>query len=84
MSIDIGHTVHMSNAIMNQKIRDACEKKNLRGHNVIGASGIANLIYGPADLEGHVIHRNGRDYFYMLDFARFAPLYHTHNICRIL
>jgi hypothetical protein len=73
-SQDAGRTVHCRDPIMNHKVREACSMKNLKGHNVIPRSGRGQLLWGPADLEGHCVRREGvEDKHYMLDFARLLP-----------
>ena len=66
-SNDVGRTVHSSNARLNDMMQEAGRILNLKGHRV-GPD--ETLVYGPADIEGH-IGSDGR--FYVLDFARVAP-----------
>jgi hypothetical protein len=54
-SQDAGRTVHCSNPVMNEKVRQACNTLNLKSHVVIASDGVGQLLYGPADLEGHAI-----------------------------
>jgi hypothetical protein len=72
-SQDAGKTIYCSNAAMNRKVQLACEKLNLKAHNIIGKDGKSQLLYGACDLEGHVLLQNGLEKHYLLDFARLLP-----------
>lgn len=55
-SQDAGRHVVSSNPELNAKIRSACLKLGLGAHNAISTSNsIGQLMYGPVDLEGHVV-----------------------------
>ena len=74
-SCDGGKTIEANDPRIASKIVEVCEQAlNLRGHNVIDAKGRSKLIWGPADLEGHVVPSSDgnpqNDRFYLLDFSR--------------
>jgi hypothetical protein len=67
-SSDAGQTVLKSDPILNEKMKLAANKLNLKGHK----AGIKQVrkIYGPTDIEGH----KGNDgNYYVIDTARVAP-----------
>jgi hypothetical protein len=70
-SCDAGNTMHFDNMELYAKIKEGCQKLNLKPHK----SGLEPKStdpdqYGPGDIEGH-LGKDGR--FYMLDFARLMP-----------
>jgi len=68
-SDDAGRTVHNSNALMNEKMRQASRILNLKCH-MVGSGEAKCELASAADIEGHL----GKDSrFYLLDFARTAP-----------
>eukprot|EP01133_Synstelium_polycarpum_P013661 gene13661-16088_t len=68
-SADAGKTVHASLPDVNERMRLAAAKLNVKGH-LCGAGDKQQLLYGPTDIEGHM----GTDgLFYVLDFARVFP-----------
>jgi hypothetical protein len=64
-SCDGGATVHADDPELNQRMKQAAQQLNIKGHIVFGKE-----IYGAGDTEGHI----GKDKkFYVLDFARCFP-----------
>ena len=66
-SADAGKTIHKSNQDINNKMKEAAELLNLKGHR----TGVGRvMIWGPGDIEAH----EGTDNkFYVVDFGRTFP-----------
>lgn len=74
-SCDAGQTVFASDPTMNALCKKACgDFLNLKPHNVIPSrTRRARVIYGPVDLEGHVVETSKGKTHYLLDFGRIFP-----------
>jgi len=66
-SNDGGKTLHFDDPVAVEKMKEAGQRLNLKGHRV-GQN--TQLIYGPGDIECH-LGEDGR--YYVLDFARTFP-----------
>jgi hypothetical protein len=69
-SADAGKTMHFDVPAINEKMKQAGEALNLKGHIAGFAKYQVNLCYGPGDIECH-LGKDGK--FYVLDFARTFP-----------
>jgi hypothetical protein len=62
--------MHFDVPAINEKMKQAGEALNLKGHIAGFAKYQVNLCYGPGDIECH-LGKDGK--FYVLDFARTFP-----------
>eukprot|EP01113_Clastostelium_recurvatum_P028334 TRINITY_DN3429_c0_g1_i2.p1 TRINITY_DN3429_c0_g1~~TRINITY_DN3429_c0_g1_i2.p1 ORF type:complete len:2680 (+),score=686.41 TRINITY_DN3429_c0_g1_i2:120-8159(+) len=68
-SCDGGQTVHAPRPEVNERMKAAAKKMNIKGH-MCGMGQQREFLYAPTDIEGHI----GRDgLFYVLDLARTFP-----------
>ena len=65
--------MHADDEEMNEKMKAVGIQMNLKKH-LAGPGDSAKLLYGPADIEGHIGH-DGK--MYVLDFARLSELTRT-------
>lgn len=72
-SDDYGNHVHADNPALVALMQDAARRLNLKEHPC-GADGTEKkVLCSPTDLEGHVVIQDGKEEYYLLDFARLFP-----------
>ena len=68
-SADGGITVHKDDNVLNEMMKKAAEKLNIKPH-VVGMRNQTDTLYAPTDIEGH---KGGDGRYYVLDTARICP-----------
>lgn len=68
-SADGGITVHKDDNVMNEMMKQAAAKLNIKPH-VVGMRNQTDTLYAPTDIEGH---KGGDGRYYVLDTARICP-----------
>ncbi|EGC35315.1 hypothetical protein DICPUDRAFT_152393 [Dictyostelium purpureum] len=69
-SSDSGSIVHSNIPDLNEKMKEAGKKLNLKAHHVGSVSGFTKELTSPGDIEGHLGEDNR---YYVIDFSRTFP-----------